>query len=155
MCSRFPVVDLQYCQVGVSSYIFGILVLSPFIIMCILGSKYVTVEKLTTTTGTPIQWAPLLSTVLWTSSGWDDVGQVWIPPPPNLLLINLQLAGEIKEPAKNFPRAMISTMFLVIIMYLLPLGVGKYRTVSLSYLNLLQAYQSIQIQLTGLMDILA
>lgn len=99
--------------VGVASYIFGAIVLAPFIIMCSMGSGDVHIDHLATipTPAFPdtIQWAPLLSTVLWCSSGWDDVGQ---------------LAGEIKEPAKNFPRALIITMLLVIVSYVVPLGVG-------------------------------
>eukprot|EP00026_Physarum_polycephalum_P008956 Phypoly_transcript_09063.p1 GENE.Phypoly_transcript_09063~~Phypoly_transcript_09063.p1 ORF type:complete len:445 (+),score=44.18 Phypoly_transcript_09063:85-1335(+) len=95
--------------VGVASYIFGIIVLAPFLIMFGLAAKDLNFEELSAHEGVPIQWAALLSLVLWTSSGWDDVGQ---------------LAGEIKEPAKNFPRAMIVTMLIVIIMYILPLAAG-------------------------------
>ena len=141
-----------------ASYVFGLIVLAPFLIMFGLGANQLNFEHLTSSEGVPIQWAALLSLVLWTSSGWDDVGQVCMEGEERrmgeiegreagrgrreedggrregntLLVVNLvflithvlQLAGEIKEPAKNFPRAMIVTMFIVIVMYMLPLAVG-------------------------------
>ncbi len=68
---------MQCKQVGWASYVFGLLVLSPFIVMIILGGKDLDFDHLKSDTGVPIQWAALLSTVLWCSSGWDDVGQVY------------------------------------------------------------------------------
>jgi hypothetical protein len=60
----------------VASYVFGLIVLAPFLVMFGMTAAHIDFEHLASHEGVPIQWATLLSLVLWTSSGWDDVGQV-------------------------------------------------------------------------------
>ena len=56
-----------------------------------------------------ISWPLLLSTLLWNTSGWDNAGCC---------------AGEVENPNRTYPRAMIFTVLLVTAAYLLPVAVG-------------------------------
>ena len=47
--------------------------------------------------------------LLWNTSGYDSVGA---------------LAAEVKHPGRDFPRAMIATIILVTLVYILPLAVA-------------------------------
>ncbi|HJU61150.1 MAG TPA: APC family permease [Candidatus Binatia bacterium] len=94
--------------VGLSSIVFTLLVLAPFVCMVVLGAPQIEPSIWLTRT-VSIDWALLLSTVLWNTSGWDNAGCC---------------AGEVKEPNRAYPRAMILTVFLVTLVYLLPVGVG-------------------------------
>ncbi|HEX2226486.1 MAG TPA: APC family permease, partial [Candidatus Binatia bacterium] len=56
-----------------------------------------------------IDWPILVSTVLWSTSGWDNAGCI---------------AGEVNRPGHNYPRAMAIAVLLVTGAYLLPILVG-------------------------------
>jgi amino acid transporter len=94
--------------VGLSSIVFTLLVLAPFACMVVLGAPQVEPSIWLTRT-VHIDWALLLSTLLWNTSGWDNAGCC---------------AGEVKEPNRAYPPAMILTVFLVTLAYLLPVAVG-------------------------------
>jgi amino acid transporter len=94
--------------VGLSSIIFSLVVLAPFAIMVSVGAPRVEIANwFKRTEG--IDWALLLSTLLWNTSGWDNAGCC---------------AAEVIHPQRNYPRAMVITVALVTAVYLLPIAVG-------------------------------
>ncbi len=94
--------------VGLSSILFALLVLLPFGAMVILGAPQVDPAKWWRHSDS-INWPLLVSALLWNTSGWDNAGCC---------------AGEVKNPSRNYPRAMIFTVLLVTATYLLPIAVG-------------------------------
>ena len=94
--------------VGLASIVFTIIVLAPFAVMVGVGAPQVQPASWLLRTDT-IDWALLLSILLWNTSGWDNAGCC---------------AAEVANPNRVYPRAMILTVLLVTIVYLLPLAVG-------------------------------
>jgi amino acid transporter len=94
--------------VGLSSIIFTLLVLAPFAAMVILGAPQVQTSAWMAH-AQHIDWALLLSTLLWNTSGWDNAGCC---------------AGEVNQPNRTYPRAMAVTVLLVTFVYLLPIAIG-------------------------------
>jgi len=94
--------------VGLSSIIFTLLVLAPFAVLIVIGAPQVQLSHWLVRTD-QIQWALLFSTLLWNTSGWDNAGCC---------------AGEVVNPERAYPRAMILSVLLVSAVYLLPLAVG-------------------------------
>jgi amino acid transporter len=94
--------------VGASSIIFSLLVLAPFAALVALGAPAVEPARWLKHTD-DISWPLLLSTLLWNTSGWDNAGCC---------------AGEVENPSRSYPRAMIYAVLLVTAVYLLPVAVG-------------------------------
>src|SRR5512132_2094702 len=94
--------------VGMSSVVFGALVLAPFIAMVLLGMPQIDAGRWLQHGGS-LNWPLLLSTLLWNTSGWDNAGCC---------------AGEVADPQRTYPRAMVYTVLLVTAVYLLPVAVG-------------------------------
>jgi len=94
--------------VGQASVIFALLVLAPFIAMVICGTPQVDSTKWLAR-GNDINWPLLFSALLWNTSGWDNAGCC---------------AGEVDNPNRTYPCAMIFTVLLVTAAYLLPVAVG-------------------------------
>jgi amino acid transporter len=94
--------------VGFSSIAFTLLVLGPFAAMVVLGAPQIEPSVWLARTA-HTDWALLLSIMLWNTSGWDNAGCC---------------AGEVKEPNRSYPRAMVFTVVLVTLAYLLPVAVG-------------------------------
>jgi amino acid transporter len=94
--------------VGLSSVIFTVLVLAPFAAMVSLGAPRVDPAQWLRSADS-INWPLLLSTLLWNTSGWDNAGCC---------------AGEVENPSRTYPRAMIYSVLLVTAAYLLPVAVG-------------------------------
>ena len=94
--------------VGFASIVFTLLVVAPFAVMVLLGAPRVETAVWLTRTS-HIDWALLLSILLWNTSGWDNAGCC---------------AGEVDEPQRSYPRAMAATVVLVTLIYLLPIAVG-------------------------------
>ena len=100
-------------SVGHSAVIAFVLVTAAFLLLTVLG-----LPKIVNTPWLPImpeQGKPLtetlglgLSAVMWSYMGWDNVST---------------FAGEVKNPGRTFPRAMIWSVVLVTILYLLPITV--------------------------------
>src|SRR5215831_17186107 len=76
--------------VGLTSMIFTLLVLAPFAVLVVLGAPHVQ-PSMWLSRGGAIDWAVLLSVLLWNTSGWDNAGCC---------------AGEVKNPQRTYPRAM-------------------------------------------------
>jgi amino acid transporter len=94
--------------VGLSSIIFSFIVLVPFAVMVAVGAPQVQVSNWFKSTD-GIDWALLSSVLLWNTSGWDNAGCC---------------AAEVANPNRAYPRAMILTVLLVTVVYLLPVAVG-------------------------------
>jgi amino acid transporter len=94
--------------VGLTSMIFTLLVVAPFAVLVVLGAPQVQPSVWLNRTGA-IDWAVLLSVLLWNTSGWDNAGCC---------------AGEVKNPQRTYPRAMAFTVLFVTLAYLLPVAVG-------------------------------
>lgn len=95
--------------VGFMSVLFTLFVLAPFVVMVILGAPRVETAHWFAPSGGSVNWALLLSVLLWNTSGWDNAGCC---------------AGEVAHPARSYPRAMIAAVVLVTLVYLFPLLVG-------------------------------
>jgi amino acid transporter len=94
--------------VGWTSIVFTLLVLAPFAVLVFLGAPQIQPSVWLNRTGA-IDWAVLLSVLLWNTSGWDNAGCC---------------AGEVKNPQRTYPRAMAAAVLLVTLAYLLPVAVG-------------------------------
>jgi amino acid transporter len=94
--------------VGLTSIIFTLLVLAPFAVLVVLGAPQVQPSVWLNRAGA-IDWAVLLSVLLWNTSGWDNAGCC---------------AGEVKNPQRTYSRAMVAAVLLVTLAYLLPVAVG-------------------------------
>ncbi|MCS6863328.1 MAG: APC family permease, partial [Abditibacteriales bacterium] len=102
--------------VGFSSAAFTVIVLAPFAMMVVLGLPQVKPEVWTAATppsqggtGEVARWSTLLSVILWNYCGWDNAGCC---------------GGEVREPNRTYPKAMMTTVVLVTLVYLLPVAVG-------------------------------
>jgi amino acid transporter len=102
--------------VGMASVIFALIFLTPFAILVVLG-----MSKLL---GNPsAAWTPMLAPgssfikaagaglyiAMWNYLGWDDLSTI---------------TGEVENPQKTFPRALLIAVILTIAAYLLPTLVG-------------------------------
>jgi len=94
--------------VGATSVVFTVFVLAPFTAMVLLGSSQLQ-PTAWLTRPVNVDWALLLSVVLWNTSGWDNAGCC---------------AGEVDRPHRTYPRAMVIAVMLVTLAYLLPVLVG-------------------------------
>ncbi len=103
-------------QVGYASTIFAVIFMAPFAILVALG-----MSKLL---GNPsAAWTPLVTpgssliqaagaglyVAMWNYLGWDDLSTI---------------AGEVDQPQKTFPKALLIAVSLTILAYLLPTMVG-------------------------------
>ena len=95
--------------VASASAVFALLVISPFVALVIAGLPSLDPHAWMQPSERPIKWGTFLSVLLWNTSGYDSVGA---------------LAAEVKDPGRDFPRAMIATILLVTLVYILPLSVA-------------------------------
>uniref|UniRef100_A0A7S0RHE9 Amino acid permease/ SLC12A domain-containing protein n=1 Tax=Pyramimonas obovata TaxID=1411642 RepID=A0A7S0RHE9_9CHLO len=103
--------------VGDASMLFGVLVLSPFIVMTFMGlgpalddldglpGAVVDTEK------NDYRWGAFAAVMLWNTSGFDNAGTC---------------AAEVANPGKTYPRALAISVVLVMASYALPTLVGIY-----------------------------
>ncbi|MFN8007501.1 MAG: APC family permease, partial [Terriglobia bacterium] len=94
--------------VGFLSILFTLFILAPFAMMVFLGAPKVNPSHWLVTHGN-VNWSLLLSVLLWNTCGWDNAGCC---------------AGEVTNPERTYPRAMIVAVLLVTFSYLLPMAVG-------------------------------
>lgn len=103
--------------VGDASLLFGIFVLSPFVVTMALGMKPV-LEDLDGLVGTHLdfkdeeyRWGVFASVMLWNTAGFDNAGTC---------------AAEVANPGVAYPRALAISILLVILTYAGPTIVGIY-----------------------------
>jgi amino acid transporter len=99
--------------IGDSSKLFGVIVLAPFVVVTVLGLFQMEHNPLSpfTAGGAPIGSAFTLGlfVVMWNYYGWDGLSTV---------------AGEMKDPRRDYPKTLIITLPLITLCYLLPVVVG-------------------------------
>lgn len=98
--------------IGFSSVLFTLLVLAPFAAMVLLGAPHLkpSVWFLHQPSANRLEmWSTLLSVMLWNYSGWDNAGCC---------------GGEVSEPHRTYPKAMVTVVAIVLLAYLLPVAVG-------------------------------
>ncbi len=99
-------------SVGESSTIMGLLMLSPFVVLTLLGvfHKLFTAGTQVSAVPTPLTHVDILGGILvamWNYMGWDNASTI---------------AGEVDRPQRTYPLAMGITVALVALTYLLPVG---------------------------------
>ncbi|OHT00367.1 putative polyamine transporter [Tritrichomonas foetus] len=94
--------------VGIASVIISIIILTPFLLFFIFGVEFMTPDRVfalyPAELGSP-NLSLLLSTIIWQFSGFDTVAA---------------LSEETQNPQRTFPLAMLITVLLVTLSYLLP-----------------------------------
>lgn len=94
--------------IGRIAVLFTLLVLAPFAVMALVGAPQVTLTSWTARSEV-VDWGTLLSVLLWNTCGWDNAGCC---------------AGEVENPERTYPRAMMAAVLLVMLAYLITLAVG-------------------------------
>ncbi len=99
--------------IGDSSKLFGVIVLAPFVIMTILGlfQMHYNPLKPFVLPGETIKEALNLGlfVVMWNYLGWDGLSTV---------------AGEMKNPRRDYPKTLVITLPLITLCYLIPVLIG-------------------------------
>ncbi len=99
--------------VGDSSKLFGVIVLSPFIIMTVIGlfkMQYNPLQPFVLPGESAKEALNLgLFVVMWNYLGWDGLSTV---------------AGEMKNPRRDYPKTLIITLPLITLCYLIPVVIG-------------------------------
>jgi len=104
LCVFLNVLGLEI--VGAASIILMIVVLAPFVLFVAFAAPSMTADKLFTRPDfSTVQWAGLISTLIWQFSGFDTVAAV---------------AAEVKKPHRTFPLGLTLSAALVTLVYLLP-----------------------------------
>ncbi len=100
-------------MIGDSSKIFGFIVLAPFAIMTVIGLFKVHFDPASpfTLNGQPLSQSLNLGlfVVMWNYLGWDGLSTI---------------AGEMKNPKRDYPKTLVITLPLITACYLLPVLVG-------------------------------
>ncbi|KAL3676939.1 hypothetical protein R1sor_026887 [Riccia sorocarpa] len=108
--------------VGMVSVILGILVLAPFITMCLIGLTHLNFDwmgsdddlasspsSMQQSHSTPVDWGKFLTLLLWNTSGFDAAGTC---------------ASEVRNPGHSFPKALTTSVGLMVAVYALPTIIG-------------------------------
>ncbi|GIL60391.1 hypothetical protein Vafri_14994 [Volvox africanus] len=80
-------------------------ILVPFALLCALCLPKVQVSNYTRVDWDSVNWSTFLNVMFWNLNYWDSVST---------------LAGEVRDPGRTFPRALLLAVVLVVAMYLLP-----------------------------------
>lgn len=95
-----------------SSGIFIILILLPFVILCCWGLKDLHPKDWLAIPPkgiSGVQWGLFITTIAWSTGGFDNMSQV---------------AGDLENPTKSYPRAMIITLIAMILVVIFPVMVS-------------------------------
>jgi len=110
--------------VGDYTTVFGVVVLMPFLLLFFLGAHRIRMDALLAgvpehlgpggdedeaVEGSGVDWGVYLAILLWNTSGFDSAGTC---------------AAEVDNPGKTYLPAMLATLVLTTLSYLLPLAVG-------------------------------
>lgn len=92
--------------------VFIVILLAPFLIMFGLGVTKINPHDWLARPSAPfseLDWGLFITTIVWNTGGFDNMSQV---------------AGELKNPNKAYPRAMMIVLVAMIATYILPILVG-------------------------------
>ena len=89
----------------------GTFVMAPFVVMSAWGLSSGTFRpsRLLALPPSGIRWGPMLSVVFWSLEGFDSAST---------------FAGEVDNPSRTYPRAMVLSVAMMTLAYIVPLGVG-------------------------------
>ncbi|EFJ45190.1 amino acid carrier 4, partial [Volvox carteri f. nagariensis] len=80
-------------------------ILVPFALLCVLCLPQIQLSNYTRVDLDKVDWSTFLNVMFWNLNYWDSVST---------------LAGEVRDPGRTFPRALLLAVVLVVAMYLLP-----------------------------------
>lgn len=80
-----------------------IAIVLPFVLLCLLCIPHIKVENYKREV--EVDWPTFINVMFWNLNYWDSVST---------------LAGEVRNPGRTFPRALLLAVLLVVAMYLLP-----------------------------------
>lgn len=109
-----------------SSGIFILIILTPFVLMIGWGLKEIHPRDwlaIPPTGLSGIQWGLFITTIAWSTGGFDNMSQV---------------AGDLENPTKSYPRAMIITLIAMIVVVIFPVMIGV--CVETDYANWKEGY---------------
>ncbi|CAK9143292.1 unnamed protein product [Ilex paraguariensis] len=95
--------------VGFSAVLLAIFSLFPFIVMAILSIPQIRPKRWLVVDIRNVDWRGYFNTMFWNLNYWDKAST---------------LAGEIKDPCRTFPKALLGAVVLVVCSYLIPLLAG-------------------------------
>eukprot|EP00897_Mesotaenium_endlicherianum_P004014 jgi/Mesen1/3640/ME000020S03174 len=95
--------------VGVTAIGVGAAVLAPFVVMLLWGAPKFNLHWLHAGEPQPVNWAKLVTILLWNTSGFDAVGTC---------------AAEVRVPGVAYPRALGVGVLLMVVTYALPVLLG-------------------------------
>lgn len=108
--------------VGWSAVILGVISLLPFVVMAGLAVRRLEPARWLLVDLSTVSWRLYLNTLFWNLNFWDNAST---------------LAGEVEEPHKAFPRALLAAGALVGFCYLIPVlvGTGAFEVVSSEWVD--------------------
>lgn len=95
--------------VGLSAVFLAIFSLSPFLIMAVLSIPHIRPRRWLSVDFGKVDWPRYFNSMFWNLNYWDKAST---------------LAGEVENPSKTFPKALIGGLVLVLSSYLIPLLAG-------------------------------
>ncbi|CAI5998025.1 unnamed protein product [Closterium sp. NIES-64] len=95
--------------VGATAIALAVFGLLPFVVMALLAIPKIQPARWLVVDLNRVQWRGYFNTLFWNLNYWDSVST---------------LAGEIEEPKRTFPRALMGAVVLVVVSYLVPLLAG-------------------------------
>ncbi|CAK9216526.1 unnamed protein product [Sphagnum troendelagicum] len=95
--------------VGITAVVLTIFSLLPFCVLAILAVPKIRVQRWLVMDVSKTNWRMYLNTLFWNLNYWDSVST---------------LAGEVENPSKTFPKALLWAVVLVIVAYVVPLAAG-------------------------------
>jgi len=91
--------------VGHSLLASGVIILVPFFLMAFLAAPHIKPSNWLEVDWDTVNWHAWINVMFWNLNYWDSVST---------------LAGEVRDPSRTFPRAMLLAVALVVLMYLMP-----------------------------------
>ncbi|XP_057964369.1 probable polyamine transporter At3g19553 [Malania oleifera] len=103
--------------VGMSTVFLAVFSLCPFLVMGILSIPRISPQRWVVVDFKKVNWRGYFNSLFWNLNFWDKAST---------------LAGEIENPTKTFPKALLGAVVLVVLSYLIPLlaGTGALNSVA-------------------------
>ncbi|TKY71249.1 polyamine transporter [Spatholobus suberectus] len=95
--------------VGFAAVLIALFSLSPFLIMAFLSIPHIRPRRWLALDFSKVDWPGYFNSMFWNLNYWDKAST---------------LAGEVENPSKTFPKALVGGLVLVISSYLIPLLAG-------------------------------
>lgn len=101
--------------VGLSAVLLAVFSLSPFLVMALLSIPQIRPRRWLLVDFNKVDWRGYFNNLFWNLNYWDKAST---------------LAGEVENPTKTFPKALLGGLVLVVSSYLIPLlaGTGALRS---------------------------